>query len=95
MHIALHGTPPWKHSQYFFRHMDFLQRQPFLWAMLVIAVKLLVIAADVGRYFESNALGLRSKIRLTATSRTAALSGRFSHDTHLQVELQVALAAKH
>jgi len=82
--------------------MDFLQRQPFLCATLVMAVKVLDIPVvvpmedgAVGRYFESNALGLRSRIILTAASLTVALSGLFSHDTHLQEELQVALAAKH
>jgi hypothetical protein len=27
-HMAEHNTPDWKHSQYFFRHPDFLQLQP-------------------------------------------------------------------
>lgn len=81
--------------------MDFLQRQPFLCATLEMAVKVLDIVVvpievgAVGRYFESNALGFRSRIILTAASLTVALSGLFSHDTHLQEELQVALAAKH
>lgn len=75
--------------------MDFLQRHPFLCAILEIAVKLLDKEAAVGRYFESNALGFLSKIKLTATSRTAELSGLFSQDTQRQEELQVALAAKH
>lgn len=25
---AVHAMPFWKHSQYFFRHLDFLQRHP-------------------------------------------------------------------
>lgn len=75
--------------------MDLRQRQPFLCAMLVIAVKLLDIAGAVGLYLESNALGFLSKIKFTATSRTAALSGLFSQETHRQEALQVARAAKH
>jgi hypothetical protein len=61
-----------------------------------MAVKVLdTMVAAVGRYLESKAFGFRSRIRLTATSRTAELSGLFSQDTHRQVGPHVALAAKH
>jgi hypothetical protein len=94
--MALQGTPPWKHSQYFFRHRDLRQRQPFLCATLEMAVNVLDMGcAAVGRYFESNAFGFRSRMRLTATSLTAALSGRFSQDRQRHEELHVARAAKH
>lgn len=66
--------------------------------MAVKLLDMLVVPIEegaVGRYFESKAFGLRSSIILTAASLTVALSGLFSHDTHLQDELQVALAAKH
>lgn len=33
VHVDEQETPAWKHSQYFFRHMDFRQRQPLLCAM--------------------------------------------------------------
>ena len=49
----------------------------------------------LGRYLESKALGLRSRIILEAASRTASLPGLFSQDTHRQDVPQVALAAKH
>ena len=32
--MELQGTPPWKHSQYFFRQRDLRHLQPFLCAML-------------------------------------------------------------
>lgn len=62
-----------------------------------MAVKVFDITEDVavGRYFESNALGFLSNMRLTAASLVAALSGLFSQDTHRHDELHVALAAKH
>jgi hypothetical protein len=61
-----------------------------------MAVKVLDMGcAAVGRYLESNAFGFRSRMRLTATSLTAALSGLFSQDRQRQDELQVARAAKH
>ena len=90
--IPLQWAPPWKHSQYFFKHIDFLHRQPFLWAIGADSSCSIGLAV---LYFDSKAFGFRSNTFLMAITRLTLVTVRFSHSTHLQYCPQMALPAKH
>lgn len=80
VHEELHATAAWKHSQYFFRHRDFLQRQPFLCATAAEVPRTVTNSAAtapdeedgtaVGLNLESKAFGLRSRMERIASVRT-------------------------
>lgn len=83
MHLQLspQNASPSKHSQYFFKHIDFLQLQPD-------------VCPCTGVTLDSNANSFRSFVTAMALCRTSSNSALLLHSTQLQVE-QYRKAAKH
>ncbi len=92
VHDLLHETPNWKHSQYFFKHIDLRQWQPVLCDKLV---SLTPLGSAVGLTLESKPFGFLSNITFMASFLCFSKSSEFSHCTHLHEEQQNALVAKH
>mmetsp|Transcript_25271 Transcript_25271/g.74640 ORF Transcript_25271/g.74640 Transcript_25271/m.74640 type:complete len:218 (-) Transcript_25271:98-751(-) len=86
--------PAWKHSQYFFRHVLFLQLQPFVWRGTPSAVTRALNSASLPWIFGRNALGLRSRMASTALCRVPSCSLLFMQLTQLH-ESQYRPDAKH
>ena len=74
--------PASKHSQYFLRHLDFLQWQPF-WCVFALALTL-----------ARKALGFFSSVALIASSRSRACAWSLWQSTHLHDSSQKRPAAK-
>ena len=89
----------WKHSQYFFKHMDLRQRQPILCATLELDAYInktnLRQRKHTALNLLSNAFGFRSKMLFTASSLSFTLFTVFKQARQLHVAVQVILAAKH
>lgn len=75
LHLGVHLSPSWKHSQYFFRHLLFLQLQPLragnellpeVAGGLVAAVDVVVLSAAGG------VVGAAAAAEVTAGAATAA-----------------------
>ena len=88
LHTSEHRMPAWKHSQYFFRHPDFLQLQPRLCVPPLASGPL--DAAIFGR----NACGFRSSVVWMASLRFLSFSGLLWQFRQLQPK-QYCPLAKH
>ena len=86
LQYSWHGTPAWKHSQYFLRHADFLQWQPFLCRASPSLPPSVILSA--------NACGLRSSIWCRVDATSAASPGVLQQFWQLQSS-QNTPAAKH
>lgn len=80
LHLAPQITPAWKHSQYFFRHSERLQRQP----MLCPLCGELPVGAFLTLKRGLNAFGFFARVSLMALSRIAPAVGVLPQSVQLQ-----------
>ena len=86
--VLLQGTPAWKHSQYFFKHIDLRHLQPILCA---ITSWFWLPCLN----FESKALGLRSSISLIAWLRISWWVSELQQEKQWQFTEHTLFEAKH
>lgn len=88
LHMAEHGTPAWKHSQYFLRHSDFLQLQPFRCLAVDLSIRPLLEP-------RKKALESRSSVARMAFSRIARCASTLQQLEQLQRLEHMPCLAKH
>ena len=90
LHKSEHPMPRLKHSQYFFKQLDFLQLQPFL-----CTAAILLLLLEVLRSLRLKASGSRSKMLSITSFLIWAWLWLLLHPTQLHCPLHISPAEKH